>query len=89
VREDLVRFGARWEEYRVNAHFNSRLMKSSTLFAIGLAASFLVSAQPKVKAATEGTTKFDGSWSVTVDFHEYKTLMAARLALGSNISARR
>jgi len=28
--------------------------------------------KPQTKAATEGTTAFDGTWAVTVDFHAYK-----------------
>jgi hypothetical protein len=40
-------------------------------FAIGLAASVLFSLQPDLRAA-EGTTKFDGSWAVTVEGKAYK-----------------
>jgi hypothetical protein len=47
------------------------LMKSASLIAIGLAAGILLSAQPNLKAATDGGTKFDGSWSVTVDVKVY------------------
>jgi hypothetical protein len=47
-------------------------MKSASLIAIGLAASVLLCAQPNLKAATEGGTKFDGNWSVTVDIKVYK-----------------
>ena len=43
-------------------------MKSASLIAIGLAASVLLSVQPNLKAAT----KFDGSWSVTLDAKVYK-----------------
>jgi hypothetical protein len=43
-------------------------MKSTSLAAIGLAASVLLSLQPNLKAAT----KFDGSWSVTLDAEVYK-----------------
>ncbi|MBV8277082.1 MAG: hypothetical protein JO170_17745 [Verrucomicrobia bacterium] len=38
---------------------------------IGLAASVFFSLQPNLKAA-EGTTKFDGSWAVTLDAKIYK-----------------
>jgi hypothetical protein len=48
------------------------LMKSTSLFAIGLAASVLLSAQLNLKAATEGGMKFDGNWSVTLDAKVYK-----------------
>ena len=48
------------------------LMRSAYRLAIGLAASALFFVQPHIKAATEGTTAFDGTWAVTVDFHAYK-----------------
>jgi hypothetical protein len=45
-----------------------KLMRSASLIAIVLAASFLF-AQANLKAATEG---FDGNWSVTVDHKLYE-----------------
>jgi hypothetical protein len=45
-------------------------MNSPSLFAIVLAASVLLSVQANLKA--EGTTKFDGNWSVTLDAKMYK-----------------
>jgi hypothetical protein len=47
-------------------------MKPSSLIAIGLAASVLLFVQPNLKAATKGTTKFDGNWLVTLDAAAYK-----------------
>ena len=46
-------------------------MRSASLIAIVLAASFLF-AQANLKAATEGGMKFDGNWSVTVDHKLYE-----------------
>jgi hypothetical protein len=43
----------------------------SILIAVSLAASVLFSLQPHLKAA-EGTTKFDGSWAVTLDAKIFK-----------------
>jgi hypothetical protein len=42
-------------------------MKSAIGIVIVLAASALISTQANLKAATEGGTKYDGSWSVTLD----------------------
>jgi hypothetical protein len=47
-------------------------MKSAFLFALGLAISVLLSSAVTVKAATEGTRKFDGNWSVTLDAKVFK-----------------
>ena len=47
-------------------------MRVVSLIAIGLAVSVLSSGQPNLKAATGGTTKFDGSWTVTANFHRYQ-----------------
>jgi hypothetical protein len=47
-------------------------VKASSQIAIGLAASVLFFARPNLMAAAEGTTKFDGSWSVTLDAKVYK-----------------
>jgi hypothetical protein len=46
------------------------LMKYASLITIVFAVSTLLFAQ-NTKAASTDTT-FDGTWSVTVDFHEYK-----------------
>ena len=46
-------------------------MRIVSLLAIGLAASFFPSVQ-NLKASSEATTKFDGSWTVTANFHQYK-----------------
>jgi hypothetical protein len=45
-------------------------MKSVSLVVIALAASFLLAAH--LKAATGAGTKFDGTWSVTLDGKIYK-----------------
>jgi hypothetical protein len=47
-------------------------MRRAFLNVIWLAASVCLSMQPNLKAATEGTTKFDGSWSVTLDAKVFK-----------------
>src|ERR1700693_1740263 len=46
------------------------LTKFAFTVAIGLTLFF--SAQSNLKAATEGATKFDGSWEATVDAKEHK-----------------
>lgn len=46
------------------------LTKFASTVAIGLTLFF--SAQSNLKAATEGATKFDGSWEATVDAKEHK-----------------
>jgi hypothetical protein len=48
------------------------LTKTTSLVAIGLAASFCLLGQPNLKAAGQGPAKFDGSWAVTVDTKAYK-----------------
>jgi hypothetical protein len=48
------------------------LSKTTSLVAIGLAASFCLLGQPNLKAAAQGPAKFDGSWAVTVDTKAYK-----------------
>ena len=47
-------------------------MRSTSRLAIGLASGVLLFVQPQIKAATEGTTAFDGTWAVTVNFQAYK-----------------
>ncbi|MBV8212316.1 MAG: hypothetical protein JOZ08_03720 [Verrucomicrobia bacterium] len=38
----------------------------------GLAVGVLPFLQPNLKASTGGSSKFDGSWTVTANFHRYK-----------------
>jgi hypothetical protein len=47
------------------------LSKATSLTAIGLAAGLFALGQP-LRAAAQGTTKFDGSWEVTLDAKAYK-----------------
>jgi hypothetical protein len=47
-------------------------MKSAFRVTIALAVNVLLSMQPNLKAATEGTTKFDGNWAVTLDAKVFK-----------------
>jgi len=47
-------------------------MRSASLTAIALIVGVLLSTQPHLNASTEAATKFDGSWSATAYFHEYK-----------------
>jgi hypothetical protein len=46
-------------------------MRIAPLLAIGLAAGVFPSVQ-NLKGSTEATTKFDGSWTITANFHQYK-----------------
>ena len=47
-------------------------MRSASLVAIGLTVSVFLLTQPDSKAAVDGTTTFDGNWSVAVDIKAYK-----------------
>ena len=47
-------------------------MRAVSVIAVGLAVSVLPAVQPNLKASTGGTTKVDGSWTVTANFHRYQ-----------------
>jgi hypothetical protein len=47
------------------------LRKLAVLIRIALTAGTLLLEKPNLEAATEGTTKFDGVWSVTLDVKMY------------------
>ena len=48
------------------------MTKNRSLVVVGIAASLFLSGQLDLRAAGQGTAKFDGSWNVTVDTKAYK-----------------